>query len=255
MLGSVTTLEPFAQLAKLQELYARKNSIASLAELRHLAKSRHLRSLWLVDNPCAVGLDKEEYRLRVLRALPQLETLDNCEVTTHERLLTSSGDGELEAYLQTRKKPPVSSPVASTTPLRSPERRHTQQLHAPGPRTVPRGTTWVRDGRWGIVALRVVGVCTHSHPSHCAIIAVPRAHTGIDSRHAACGSEAAEATTNRRRTCWRSGGCGHLQLTKSQCPLRCARAAAHAGEGGAQHRGTGRPRAARRAASSMTRPG
>jgi hypothetical protein len=142
--ASVSTLAPFGQLAKLQELYARKNSVASLAELRHLARCRHLRSLWLVDNPCCAGLDKEEYRLRVLRALPQLETLDNCEVTTHERLLTSAGDGELEAYLKTRKMASLSSPMASATPLRSPERRHMQQLHAPAPRAVPRGTTWVR---------------------------------------------------------------------------------------------------------------
>ena len=150
----MTTFKPLAQCSQLQELYARKNGIASLGELHHLAKCRHLRSLWLVDNPCAAQLDKEEYRLRVLRALPQLETLDNSEVTTHERLVISGGDGEFEAYLQTRKKPAVSSPAASPSALRSPERRHTQQLHAPTPRRVPRGTTWVgANGR---------GICTHS---------------------------------------------------------------------------------------------
>lgn len=37
----------------------------------------NLRNLWLADNPCA---EVEGYRMAVLRALPQLEKLDDITV-------------------------------------------------------------------------------------------------------------------------------------------------------------------------------
>lgn len=60
----------------------RKNEVASLEELRHLQGLSKLRSLWLSHNPCATGAD---YRLRVVRMLPQLTKLDNADISDAER--------------------------------------------------------------------------------------------------------------------------------------------------------------------------
>ena len=57
--NKVTHLEEFSQCPKLQELYLRKNEVADLHEVRYLQQLKHLRVLWLSDNPCA---DTPDYR-------------------------------------------------------------------------------------------------------------------------------------------------------------------------------------------------
>ena len=73
--------------SKLQELYLRKNDIRDIADVHYLRSIRSLRVLWLAENPCAAV---ENYRRLVIRALPQLEKLDNEEVTADERSSASA---------------------------------------------------------------------------------------------------------------------------------------------------------------------
>ncbi|KAG8197121.1 hypothetical protein JTE90_011284 [Oedothorax gibbosus] len=79
--NSISTLEDFAYCNNLQELYIRKNSISELGEIRHLKDLPNLRNLWLADNPCA---ESDDYRLTVIRALPQLQKLDNMPIRPDE---------------------------------------------------------------------------------------------------------------------------------------------------------------------------
>lgn len=72
--NNIYTLADFAHCKNLQELYIRKNSIQDLNEVLYLKDLPRLKSLWLADNPCA---ENEQYRLTVLRHLPNLQKLDN----------------------------------------------------------------------------------------------------------------------------------------------------------------------------------
>ncbi|XP_041371381.1 cilia- and flagella-associated protein 410-like [Gigantopelta aegis] len=77
----VSSLEHFAHCPNLQELYVRKNNIENLSDIHYLKHLPRLRSLWLADNPCATC---DNYRLTVLRILPNLQKLDNVAVTEDE---------------------------------------------------------------------------------------------------------------------------------------------------------------------------
>ncbi|XP_035213297.1 cilia- and flagella-associated protein 410-like [Stegodyphus dumicola] len=79
--NAISSLEDFSHCNNLQELYIRKNNISELGEIRHLKDLQKLRNLWLADNPCAEG---DDYRLTVIRALPQLQKLDNVPIRPDE---------------------------------------------------------------------------------------------------------------------------------------------------------------------------
>jgi hypothetical protein len=80
--NKIDSLRDFAACPKLQELYLRKNDIRNLEDVRYLKNLRLLKILWLCDNPCA---DTPGYRTFVVWHLPQLEKLDNVDVTPQER--------------------------------------------------------------------------------------------------------------------------------------------------------------------------
>lgn len=80
--NKIATLRDFATCSRLTELYLRKNAVADLSEVQYLCSLRHLRVLWLWDNPCA---EIANYRLVVIHYLPQLSKLDNTEITNEER--------------------------------------------------------------------------------------------------------------------------------------------------------------------------
>lgn len=73
-INSIDTLENFASCTMLQELYLRKNEIKNINEILHLSQLQFLKKLSLEDNPCTTT---DNYRLTVLKALPNLEFLDN----------------------------------------------------------------------------------------------------------------------------------------------------------------------------------
>ena len=72
--NNLTSLEDFAHCPSLQELYIRKNRVEDLRDVHYLKKLERLRVLWLSDNPCA---EQDNYRMTVLRTLPNLQKLDN----------------------------------------------------------------------------------------------------------------------------------------------------------------------------------
>ncbi|CAK1592947.1 unnamed protein product [Parnassius mnemosyne] len=80
-INKIRTLDDFAGCRRLRELYVRKNEIRDLAEIRHLRHLPDLTSLWLDENPCT---QHPEYRMTVLRNLPNLEKLDNVIVQPEE---------------------------------------------------------------------------------------------------------------------------------------------------------------------------
>lgn len=80
--NKINSLKEFSNCPKLQELYLRKNNISDLSELRFLSNLNNLRVLWLLDNPCA---EVHNYREIVIKALPNIAKLDNCDVSKEER--------------------------------------------------------------------------------------------------------------------------------------------------------------------------
>merc|ERR1719272_590124 len=98
---SVNRIDNLADLRfcpKLAELYLRKNSIADLAEVQQLRSMRHLKVLWLSDNPCATLPD---YRTYVLHHLPGLVKLDSLDVTDEERKHAARADvGQMETFVE-----------------------------------------------------------------------------------------------------------------------------------------------------------
>jgi len=81
-LNKITSLKSFQFCKKLVELYLRKNQISNLQELNYLKKCNNLKVLWLEENKiCENG----DYRLLVIKTLPQLVKLDNVVITDEER--------------------------------------------------------------------------------------------------------------------------------------------------------------------------
>ncbi|XP_058975606.1 centrosomal protein of 97 kDa isoform X10 [Musca domestica] len=93
--NKISTLQPFEDCLKLQELYLRKNCIQDINEIAYLQNLPNLKYLWLEENPCCERVGPA-YRAIVLRALPNLKKLDNVEVTQEEvdeALRAGSGGG------------------------------------------------------------------------------------------------------------------------------------------------------------------
>ncbi|XP_068621719.1 dynein axonemal assembly factor 11 isoform X8 [Battus philenor] len=136
-LNKIRTLGDFASCRRLRELYVRKNEIRDLAEIRHLRHLPDLTSLWLDENPCT---QHPEYRMTVLRNLPNLEKLDNVNVQPEEvqeakrrgaHIPDSDDEGypqQQETYGQYRRQRSCeSSPERETEPYYArPVQRHEQ---------------------------------------------------------------------------------------------------------------------------------
>nr|XP_027198818.1 myb-like protein I [Dermatophagoides pteronyssinus] len=91
-INSIDTLQYFSSCTMLQELYLRKNEIKDINEILHLSQLQFLKKLSLEDNPCA---NVDNYRLTVLKALPNLEYLDNVKVTAEELYQAEKSGREL----------------------------------------------------------------------------------------------------------------------------------------------------------------
>ena len=77
--NEISTLVDIQYCAKLKELYIRNNKIADLDEIFYLKNLKQLKILWLADNECCSNgnISEEDYRLTVIRNLPNLQKLDN----------------------------------------------------------------------------------------------------------------------------------------------------------------------------------
>ncbi|XP_053972480.1 dynein axonemal assembly factor 11-like isoform X5 [Hylaeus volcanicus] len=120
--NNINTLADFQYCLNLQDLFVRKNDIKDLNEVCYLQGLPNLRNLWLGENPCA---DKDGYRLAVLRALPNLRTLDD-SVVSPEEVQTALTRGPILVHpLDMDASPPQSDTVS---PERSfEETQHTQE--------------------------------------------------------------------------------------------------------------------------------
>ena len=86
-LNKISSLAPFAQCDKLQNLYLRENNIQNLSEIDYLANLPNLTALMLRDNPIA---SHPNYRIYIAGRLPRLKKLDDIDITEHERELSKS---------------------------------------------------------------------------------------------------------------------------------------------------------------------
>ena len=80
--NKIRTLKPFSNLQNLKELYLRKNMISNLNEIKHLTDCENLNKLWLKENPIC---DNPNYREVIICVLPQVQNLDDIEITEEER--------------------------------------------------------------------------------------------------------------------------------------------------------------------------
>ena len=87
-LNKISSLKDFAECKYLKELYLRKNQIRDINEVSYIQNLPNLKKLSLEDNPC---VKHSNYRLTILRALPNLELLDNVTVTP-EGVLNDTSD-------------------------------------------------------------------------------------------------------------------------------------------------------------------
>ncbi|CAH0716767.1 unnamed protein product, partial [Brenthis ino] len=139
-INKIRTLVDFAGCRRLRELYVRKNEIRDLSEIRHLRHLPDLTSLWLDENPCTLH---PEYRMTVLRNLPNLEKLDNVVVHPEEvqeamrkgvHIPDSDDEGypQQESYGQYRRQRSCES-----SPEREPEPYYARPAPAPAPAPAP----------------------------------------------------------------------------------------------------------------------
>ena len=81
-LNHISTLFPFKDCKKLRDLFLRNNNISDVNEVHFLKDLKELRTLWLSQNPIT---QDSNYRLRVIKILPQLKKLDELDITEDER--------------------------------------------------------------------------------------------------------------------------------------------------------------------------
>ena len=81
-LNKISSLKSFAHCYNLKSLFLRQNNISDLNEICYLQNLPNLRSLMLRDNPVS---ELPNYRSFVAKTLPQLEKLDDVDITSSDR--------------------------------------------------------------------------------------------------------------------------------------------------------------------------
>ena len=99
--NKIGSLQDFSNCRRLTELYLRKNRVSDLHEIKYLKTLPALRVLWLWDNPCS---EDPNYRLYVIKMLPQLEKLDNTLISEEEK------ERAFQTDIDIGESPPRSSP-------------------------------------------------------------------------------------------------------------------------------------------------
>lgn len=108
----ITSLRCFKGMNYLKELSLASNSINDFRELEYLGTCTSLQKLWLRDNPISTVWD---YRVQVIRYIPQLKYLDDQEVTNEEREIANTGSFFVQNYEKKREnvRPPSHDPFHS----------------------------------------------------------------------------------------------------------------------------------------------
>ncbi|CAG5092851.1 Similar to Cfap410: Cilia- and flagella-associated protein 410 (Mus musculus) [Cotesia congregata] len=107
--NKINSLADFQYCSNLKDLFVRRNNITDLNEICYLQNLPNLRNLWLEENPCA---EREGYRMSVIRALPNLEKLDDKFVTADEINVALSRGKILVHPLSMDASPPQSDPAS-----------------------------------------------------------------------------------------------------------------------------------------------
>lgn len=81
--NKIRSLKAFANLRNLKELYLRQNAISNLNEIKYLTECDNLTKLWLRENPIC---ENPNYREVIICVLPQVQNLDDKEITEDERI-------------------------------------------------------------------------------------------------------------------------------------------------------------------------
>nr|XP_043068730.1 GATA zinc finger domain-containing protein 10 isoform X1 [Drosophila bipectinata] len=131
--NKISTLSPFEDCTKLQELYLRKNNISDINEIAYLQSLPALKYLWLEENPCCDRAGPN-YRAIVLRALPNLKKLDNVEVTQEEvdDALRAGGSAATEDDVyEDAYQPQQQQQRASPQQMPQQQQQHSYPQHSP----------------------------------------------------------------------------------------------------------------------------
>ena len=95
----ISSLRCFQDLKNLRELSLARNNISNFNEVSYLGTCRNLIKLWLRDNPISAYRD---YRIQVLKIIPNLKYLDDQAVTQEEREIASDGGYLAQNYEKKR---------------------------------------------------------------------------------------------------------------------------------------------------------
>jgi hypothetical protein len=80
--NDISDLAPLASCVRVRELFLRKNDIVDLFQVLHLRNLKELVALTLSENPIS---QHDCYRNYVIASLPQLDKLDDVQITDDER--------------------------------------------------------------------------------------------------------------------------------------------------------------------------
>ena len=105
----ITSLRCFKGMYNLRELSLAKNNISDFNELSYLSTCRNLSKLWLKDNPISKAWD---YRIQVIRFIPNLIILDDEPITQDEREMANTGSFFAQNYEKKKQniRPPSHDP-------------------------------------------------------------------------------------------------------------------------------------------------
>ena len=106
----IFSLRCFKGLNNVRELSLARNAIKDFREISYLSTCRNLTKLWLKDNPISKAWD---YRIQIIRYIPQLKYLDDEEITQDERAMANTGSFFGENIVEKKRenaRPPSHDP-------------------------------------------------------------------------------------------------------------------------------------------------
>ncbi|OHS96435.1 Leucine Rich Repeat family protein [Tritrichomonas foetus] len=107
-LNKISSLKYFRNNKQLRDLFLRKNLISDFNELQHLKELSQLQTLWLSENPIS---SDPQYRLKVIKELPNLKKLDEVDITEEEKIQARNHQISSKPFL-----PEIEIDKSKTTP-------------------------------------------------------------------------------------------------------------------------------------------
>ncbi|KAJ8977960.1 hypothetical protein NQ317_008152 [Molorchus minor] len=138
-INKINSLTDFQWCKRLEELYIRQNEIRDLSEVVYLQNLPNLKNLWLGENPCA---NTDGYRLAIIKCLPQLQKLDNVQIT-QEELREAQRKGKTLYHPEEDQEESEEEYISSSPPQQYTNRyqEYSEPEHSPAQRSSPRQET------------------------------------------------------------------------------------------------------------------